>query len=124
MPIQESGEMYLETILVLTKRGGPVRSLDVANEMGYSKPSISRAMGILKNDGYIEIDESGYITLTTEGKKIAKTIYERHIVISELLISLGVDKKTAEEDACRIEHVISPKTFRALKKFNKERQEG
>jgi len=123
MPIQESGEMYLETILVLTKRGGPVRSLDVANEMGYSKPSISRAMGILKNDGYIEIDESGYITLTTEGKKIAKTIYERHIVISELLISLGVDKKTAEEDACRIEHVISPKTFRALKKFNKERQE-
>ncbi|MCR5529021.1 iron (metal) dependent repressor, DtxR family [Oscillospiraceae bacterium] len=124
MPIQESGEMYLETILVLTKRGGPVRSLDVANEMGYSKPSISRAMGILKNDGYIEIDESGYITLTTEGKKIAKTIYERHVVISELLISLGVDKKTAEEDACRIEHVISPKTFRALKKFNKERQEG
>ena len=124
MPIQESGEMYLETILVLTKRGGPVRSLDVANEMGYSKPSISRAMGILKNDGYIEIDESGYITLTTEGKKIAKTIYERHIVISELLISLGVDKKTAEEDACRIEHVISPKTFRALKKFNKEHQEG
>ncbi len=123
MPIQESGEMYLETILVLTKRGGPVRSLDVANEMGYSKPSISRAMGILKNDGYIEIDESGYITLTTEGKKIAKTIYERHVVISELLISLGVDKKTAEEDACRIEHVISPKTFRALKKFNKERQE-
>ena len=124
MPIQESGEMYLETILVLTKRGGPVRSLDVANEMGYSKPSISRAMGILKNDGYIEIDESGYITLTTEGKKIAKTIYERHVVISELLISLGVDKKTAEEDACRIEHVISPKTFRALKKFNMERQEG
>ena len=124
MPIQESGEMYLETILVLTKRGGPVRSLDVANEMGYSKPSISRAMGILKNDGYIEIDESGYITLTTEGKKIAKTIYERHVVISELLISLGVDKKTAEDDACRIEHVISPKTFRALKKFNKERQEG
>ena len=124
MPIQESGEMYLETILVLTKRGGPVRSLNVANEMGYSKPSISRAMGILKNDGYIEIDESGYITLTTEGKKIAKTIYERHVVISELLISLGVDKKTAEEDACRIEHVISPKTFRALKKFNKERQEG
>lgn len=124
MPIQESGEMYLETILVLTKRGGPVRSLDVANEMGYSKPSISRAMGILKNDGYIEIDESGYITLTAEGKKIAKTIYERHVVISELLISLGVDKKTAEEDACRIEHVISPKTFRALKKFNKERQEG
>jgi len=124
MPIQESGEMYLETILILTKRGGPVRSLDVANEMGYSKPSISRAMGILKNDGYIEIDESGYITLTTEGKKIAKTIYERHVVISELLISLGVDKKTAEEDACRIEHVISPKTFRALKKFNKERQEG
>ena len=123
MPIQESGEMYLETILVLTKRGGPVRSLEVANEMGYSKPSISRAMGILKNDGYIEIDESGYITLTTEGKKIAKTIYERHVVISELLISLGVDKKTAEEDACRIEHVISPKTFRALKKFNKERQE-
>ena len=124
MPIQESGEMYLETILVLTKRGGPVRSLDVANEMGYSKPSISRAMGILKNDGYIEMDENGYITLTAEGNKIAKTIYERHVVISELLISLGVDKKTAEDDACRIEHVISPKTFRALKKLSKERQEG
>ena len=118
--MQESGEMYLETILVLSKKGAPVRSLDVAKQLNVSKPSVSRAMGILKNGNYIEIDEQGYITLTTEGSKIAKKIYERHIVISELLMELGVDMKTAEEDACRIEHVISDKTFKALKKHRKE----
>ncbi|MBO7451605.1 MAG: metal-dependent transcriptional regulator [Clostridiales bacterium] len=123
MPIQESGEMYLETILILSQQGGSVRSLDVANYMGYSKPSISRAMGILKSEGYITIDEDGFIKLTPEGSKIAKKIYERHIVISGLLKNIGVDKKTAEEDACRIEHVISDKTFRAIKKFNKGLQE-
>ena len=118
--MQESGEMYLETILVLSKKGAPVRSLDVARQLNVSKPSVSRAMGILKNGNYIVIDEQGYITLTAEGSKIAKKIYERHIVISELLMELGVDMKTAEEDACRIEHVISDKTFKALKKHRKE----
>ncbi len=118
--MQESGEMYLETILVLSKKGAPVRSLDVANQLGFSKPSVSRAMGILKAGEYIKIDEQGYITLTDEGSKIAKKIYERHVVISELLMGLGVDMKTAEEDACRIEHVISDKTFKALKKHRKE----
>jgi len=118
--MQESGEMYLETILVLSKKGAPVRSLDVAKQLGVSKPSVSRAMGILKSGEYIVIDDQGYITLTAEGSKIAKKIYERHIVISELLMELGVDMKTAEEDACRIEHVISDKTFKALKKHRKE----
>ena len=119
MPIQESGEMYLETILILSQQGGSVRSLDVANYMGYSKPSISRAMGILKNEEYITIDENGFIKLTPSGSKIAKKIYERHVIICDLLKNIGVDKKTAEEDACRIEHVISDKTFKAIKKFNK-----
>jgi len=118
--MQESGEMYLETILVLSKKGAPVRSLDVANQLGFSKPSVSRAMGILKKGEFIKIDGQGYITLTPEGSKIAKKIYERHVVISELLMELGVDMKTAEEDACRIEHVISDKTFKALKKHRKE----
>lgn len=118
--MQESGEMYLETILVLSKKKAPVRSLDVANQLGFSKPSVSRAIGILKNEEYIKVDEKGYITLTPEGSKIATKIYERHVVITELLMELGVDMKTAEDDACRIEHVISDKTFRALKKHRKE----
>ena len=118
--MQDSGEMYLETILVLSKKGAPVRSLDVANQLGFSKPSVSRAMAILKKGEFIKIDGQGYITLTPEGSKIAKKIYERHVVISELLMELGVDMKTAEEDACRIEHVISDKTFKALKKHRKE----
>ena len=116
MQLQESGEMYLETILVLSKRIGNVRSLDVANEMNYSKPSVSRAMGILKSEEYIVIDDDGFITLTSSGAKIAKKIYERHVVISDLLVSIGVDRKTADLDACRIEHVISDKTFKAIKK--------
>ena len=103
--MQESGEMYLETIFVLSKKNAPVRSLDVANYLGFSKPSVSRAMGILKNGNYIEVDGKGYLTLTTEGLKIAKKIYERHVVLTEALMELGVDMKTAEEDACRIEHV-------------------
>lgn len=118
--MQESGEMYLETIFVLSKKNAPVRSLDVANYLGFSKPSVSRAMGILKNGNYIEVDDKGYLTLTTEGLKIAKKIYERHIVLTEALMELGVDMKTAEEDACRIEHVISDKTFKAIKKHRKE----
>lgn len=118
--MQESGEMYLETIFVLSKKNAPVRSLDVANYLGFSKPSVSRAMGILKNGNYIEVDDKGYLTLTTEGLKIAKKIYERHVVLTEALMELGVDMKTAEEDACRIEHVISDKTFKAIKKHRKE----
>ena len=119
--MQESGEMYLETILVLSKKGAPVRSLDVANQLGFSKPSVSRAMAILKKGEFIKIDGQGYITLTPEGSKIAKKIYERHVVISELLMELGVDMKTAEEDACRIEHVISAESFAALKKYLKDK---
>ncbi len=114
--------MYLETILILSQKDAPVRSLDVANYMGYSKPSVSRAMGILKSANYITMNDKGHIFLTDDGMKIAKKIYERHVVISELLIELGVDKKTAEDDACRIEHIISDKTFKALKKLRKSYQ--
>ncbi len=120
MVMQESGEMYLESILVLSQRGGPVRSLDVANYLGVSKPSVSRAMGLLREDKYISIDDHGYITLLEPGEKIAKKIYERHVVVSELLTELGVDEKTADADACRIEHVISDKTFAVLKKHNED----
>ena len=115
MELKESGEMYLETILVLSKNLKNVRSLDIAKYLHYSKPSISRAMGILRNAKYIAIDESGYITLTNSGREIAEKIYERHVVISTLLESIGVDKATAAEDACRIEHVISDESFRAIK---------
>lgn len=119
MNLQESGEMYLETILILSKKHPAVRSIDVCNEMGYSKPSISRAMKLLREGGYILIDEAGYITLTDSGKKIAKKIYERHTVLTELLTALGVDEKTAAQDACRMEHVISDKTFSAIKRHRK-----
>ena len=115
MVMQESGEMYLESVLVLSQKGGPVRSLDVARHLGYSKPSISRAMALLRENGYVNIDEHGYITLTDKGSAIANKIYERHIVLTEHLKQLGVDAKTAEEDACRMEHVISDSTFKALK---------
>lgn len=116
MELKESGEMYLETILVLSKSQQNVRSLDIARYMHYSKPSISRAMGILRNAKYISVDDSGYITLTNSGREIAEKIYERHIVLSRVLESIGVDKETATEDACRIEHVISDESFEALKK--------
>lgn len=116
MAIQESGEMYLETILVLSEKLKLVRSLDVAQEMNFSKPSVSRAIGILKNEGYVQVDEQGGLNLTTEGKKIAQKIYERHVVLTQMLVNLGVDEKTAAEDACKIEHHISDKTFKALKK--------
>ena len=120
MELKESGEMYLETILVLSQNQKNVRSLDIAKYLHYSKPSISRAMGILRNAKYIAIDESGYITLTNSGREIAEKIYERHVVISTLLESIGVDKETAAEDACRIEHVISDKSFEAIKKRTKK----
>ena len=115
MSIKESGEMYLETILILKRTMPRVRSIDVANYTGYSKPSISRAMGILKKGGFIDIDEDGFISFTEEGESRAKMIYERHQVLTKLFIDLGVDSKTAEDDACRIEHVISEETFEAIK---------
>lgn len=115
MAIQESGENYLETILILKERNGYVRAIDVANELGFSKPSVSRAMSVLKKEGHIETDALNQILLTESGKKIAETIYERHQVLSRFLISLGVDEKTAVADACRIEHVISPKSFDKIK---------
>ena len=115
MSLQESGEMYLETIYVLSKESSTVLAIDVGNELGYSKPSVSRALGLLKEKGYIEKSETGGIKLTKDGEKIAKTIYERHNVLSTLFMNLGVDKKTATEDACRIEHYISDKTFKAIK---------
>lgn len=117
MTVRESSEMYLEAILVLAKKSGYVRSIDVSEYLGYSKPSVSRAMGILREGGYILMEKDGAITLTDSGKKLAETIYERHTVLSELLIRLGVDEKTATDDACRIEHVISDESFQAIKQY-------
>ncbi len=116
MPLHESGEMYLETIYILTKEKGGCRSIDVGERMGFSKPSVSRAVSILKNGGYIEVDKNGYLTLTEAGLEIAASTFERHSVLTELFVKLGVDKATADEDACKIEHDISPTTFEALKK--------
>ncbi len=118
MGIQESGEMYLETIYVLNKKMGSVRSIDISEHMGYSKPSVSRAVGILRDGGYILIDAKGFIALTDVGLELAKKIYERHTVLTKVLVSLGVDENTASEDACRIEHVISDDTFSAIKKYS------
>lgn len=113
--MQESGEMYLESILVLSRKDEPVRSMDVAKYLGVSKPSVSRAMAILKNGNYVEIDSLGHITLADAGRRIAEKIYERHVVLTEFFERLGVDKQTAEEDACRIEHVISDEAFDIVK---------
>ena len=115
MAIQESGEMYLETIYVLSQQSSHVRSIDVAEHLGYSKPSVSRAVGLLKNAGLLLMDELGYLKLTEAGEDRAMHIYERHTVLSKLLMNLGVDEATATEDACRIEHYISDKTFEAIK---------
>ena len=117
MSIQESGEMYLETIYVLSQNGGSVRSIDVSEHMGYSKPSVSRAIGILRKDGYITVDRSGFISLTDAGKEHAEKIFERHTIITEFLKALGVDDETASEDACRLEHAISDVSFAAVKRF-------
>lgn len=115
MALQESGEMYLETIFVLSKEKSFVRAIDIGERMGYSKPSVSRAMGLLKSGGFIAVSNEGAITLTETGAEVAKKIYERHTFLSEGLMRLGVDKETATQDACRIEHVISDKSFGALK---------
>lgn len=119
MKIQESAENYLETILILKNKNGAVRSIDIANELGFSKPSVSVAMKNLRENGYIEVDSSGYITLLDSGRQIAEKIYERHTTLSKWLVSLGVDAKTAAEDACRIEHIISNESFEAIKKIAK-----
>lgn len=119
MKIQESAENYLETILVLKNRNGAVRSIDIANELGFSKPSVSVAMKNLRENGYIDVDGSGYISLLESGREIAEKIYERHTTISKWLISLGVDEKTAAEDACRMEHIISAESFDAIKRIAK-----
>lgn len=117
LKLQESGENYLETILILEKRNGIARSVDVANELNFSKPSISRAVSILKAAGYIEIGAINQLLLTPSGRKIAEKVYERHCVLKEYLISIGVDEKIAAEDACRMEHVISEETFYHIKEL-------
>ena len=117
MRIQESGEMYLETILRLSQKSGHVRAIDVGEEMGYSKPSVSRAMSILKKGGYIVIEADGSIVLTDTGREIAEKIYARHTLITNFLISIGVDKETATEDACKMEHGISDASFEAIQKL-------
>ena len=115
MSLKESGEMYLESIYVLCKSKNSVRSVDVAEHMNYSRASVSRGVGLLKMQGYLEMDEDGFITLTAEGTEMAEKIFERHTVITNILIAMGIDAQTAVEDACRIEHVISEETFNGLK---------
>ena len=117
MHIQESGEMYLETILVLTKKNQFVRAIDVGEYMGYSKPSVSRAIGLLKNGGYVTSDRDGHLSLTDEGRELAEKIYARHNILSRFLESIGVSKETASEDACKMEHVISDESIEAIEKF-------
>ena len=115
MRLQESGEMYLESIYVLSQKGGHVRSVDISEYMGYSKPSVSRAVSLLKNGGYIAVNDDNYISLTDTGLEIAQKIYERHTVLTAMLVRMGVSEETATEDACRMEHAISDETFEAIK---------
>ena len=116
MGVHESGEMYLEAILALTRKNGYVRSVDVSEYLGYSKPSVSRAVGLLKNGGYIQIDEDNHITLTDSGLEIAEKIYERHTILTDMLVYLGVPEHIAAEDACRMEHDISDESLNAIRK--------
>lgn len=116
MQIQESGEMYLETIFLLSKNSERVRSIDVSEYMGFSKPSVSRAIGLLKSAGYVEMDKDGCLSLTDTGAELAGKIYQRHRIITEFLISLGVSEEAASADACKIEHVISDESFEAIRK--------
>ncbi|MCM1253592.1 MAG: metal-dependent transcriptional regulator [Clostridium sp.] len=116
MKIQESAENYLETILILAQKKGNVRSIDIANELEFKKPSVSVAMKNLRENGYIRVDDNGFITLTESGRQIAETMYERHILFSRWLMELGVNEKTAVEDACKMEHVLSKESFDAIKK--------
>jgi len=116
MALHESGEMYLETIYVLSKERPAVRAIDVGEHMGFSKPSVSRALGLLKESGHVTADTNGYLSLTESGIDVAEKIFERHTILTEIIMSLGVDVETASEDACKMEHVISDKTFEAIKK--------
>lgn len=120
MSVHESGEMYLEAILVLSRKNGFVRSIDVSEYLGYSKPSVSRAMGILRSGEYIVVDKDGSITLTEAGQIIAEKIFERHTVLSKLLMKLGVSEETAAADACKMEHAISDESFLAIKRYTAE----
>ncbi|BCJ99235.1 metal-dependent transcriptional regulator [Anaerocolumna chitinilytica] len=120
MQIKESAENYLEMILILKERVGKVRSVDIATEMGFTKPSVSVAMKKLRENGFIQVDENGYITLEEEGYKVAAQIYDRHKTLTELLISIGVNSETAAEDACKIEHVISTESYECIKKCFKK----
>ena len=122
MALQESGEMYLEAIYVISNQKKAVRSIDVAEHLGYSKPSVSRAVGILKREDYITVGTDGYILLTDKGRDAAVKLFERHTMLSNLLMSLGVDEETATDDACRIEHVISERSFEAIKKHIEEKR--
>lgn len=121
MKIKESGEMYLEAIYVLSQKSNHIHAIDVVEYTGYSKPSISRAINILKKNNYLKVDESGHISLMEKGLEIAKKIYERHTVLSETLMRLGISEKTALEDACKIEHIISDETFEKIKAHVKEK---
>ena len=116
MPLRESGQMYLEAIYVLSQKNENIRAIDVGAYLGYSKPSVSRAVGILKRHEYIVIDDDGFIVMTQKGKDSAEKLYERHTVLTKMLMNLGIDEKTATEDACRMEHVISDQSFEAIKK--------
>ncbi|MBQ3081598.1 MAG: metal-dependent transcriptional regulator [Clostridia bacterium] len=116
MRMQESGEMYLETIYVLTRQKTKVRAIDIGEHMGYSKPSVSRAMGILKSGGFISVGDDGFISLTEKGLALAEKMYEKHTMLTDFLVSIGVDKETASVDACKIEHHISEASFEAIKK--------
>ncbi len=116
MKIHESAEIYMETILILGQKNGNVRSIDIAHELEFKKPSVSVAMKNLRENGYIRVDDNGFITLTESGRQIAETMYERHLLFSQWLIDLGVNEKTAVEDACKMEHVLSQESFNAIKK--------
>ncbi len=117
MSLQESGQMYLESIFVLSRKRDAVRAVDVCEYMGYSKPSVSRAMGLLRQGGFITVDRDGFISLTDAGREVAEKMYERHTLLTALLVRLGVDETTAAEDACKIEHNLSDQSFAAIKRY-------
>lgn len=122
MRLQESGEMYIESLYVLSKQRQFVRAIDIGEYMGYSKPSVSRALGLLKSGGFVTSDKDGYLFLTEQGLEVAEKMYERHTLLCEFLTAIGVDEQTANDDACKIEHVISDSTFEAIKKYALERR--
>lgn len=121
MHLQESGEMYLESILVLSRTNANIRAIDICEYMGYSKPSVSRALGLLRDGGYVVSDKNGYLSLTDAGREVAEKIYDRHTVLSAFLELLGVSSNTAAEDACKIEHVISDESLEAIKQYTDRR---